>query len=1199
MISNIVNVVINLISDAIYDQKNTFYPKLKLYKFKRKLKRWLKEFYKYNDGTIITSSEFENFLKHYAVLQHVFSFACGYTLGTQTEDEFIKFELNRFKTLLERNNKQYSVYDETIVKSFLFQFLEKIRCYVTSNLSDETRNIIYFNKQDTNILIDKMNSLIDNNDELRNAVRILSQSSQMHEDDIIRVYNALKKELFRGNLETVYNIIPLISGKNDSLENAIKIGLEILSNYKVINEDILSAHSKIANTFISDDVARLLVLFYLNCKEKLSILMSNLKNQQLKSIVKKLINDFAESFFVKTLDSNTNIYQIHIIDDFKNEIWLTKRIVVSVILKENYNNIDSIIETIIGDDKTFVDKLLIYEKKELVLLNKPIIDKETALFDELSNIAEELKKEEYIYLYASEKIQEQYYIVLLRALSILNVDEALKIMDNMSEYLFQNIKIKGIVLKCKIDNNQASETEIIKYCLKSDYFGLLPYYWKKSQSSQEHIMTVLNENKYLIDNDLYLYLTYVRAIKETKGDVDAKIIAKYKDTYGKYLEYWVSLYYSSNNDEKVQLLDCIINKMDKDEVHPFFVITVLIFTAILLKNEKVQYANKVIESYETVLHNVGHSLDYIKSRINMQQGKEIEALDTLMNIFPYYKDNAYIVDLILLLSIKNRRQVKEDVISSAIAIGSPRLLVLAAQTFMQTDIIKAKKLITKALLNSPDASEFCGNYIGIHLEEQNSEVNSRSIDREYVDTETVVSLVCENNNEEEETYCIHNENILPQEPYNWENATHITRNKAIELGLFMKKCGVSVEINKSKYTIEKIATLDSYFVNVCYKRMIQNGKIKAFSFDIQNNEIKNINEFKKWVKANTITENPFSNLLDTYKDLSSLPQPLFALSKHTNLNYTETVLLFLDNKDIIFRELYHSKYIAGKNYVLSYAALVAMYKIGVDIDSLNNNDVVIPRSINITIKDDTENIIKKNRKNTVASMGIIEDELFINEVSEKNKQLLMQEAVKLNNYVSQIKCLSNKQDFSIRGINNKLFTRAFGICDYDALSLSKNTKRTFVGAEIPTMAITQLKEFNVDSIGIIDFLCDIKTPIITLFTYMERMLNMRFLIVITENTLLYIIDNYIKADNANKEIIIKKWEELLSKALDYETQYKNILAQTMRDAFIQVYPIYANVNIDIFDILIKYILKYKNVELFYVPNEDGSYSIQARILSEE
>ena len=616
-------------------------------------------------------------------------------------------------------------------------------------------------KSDINILIDKMEALINSNEELRNAVRILSQNSQMHEDDIIRVYNALKKELFRGNLETVYNIIPLISGKNDSLENAIKIGLEILSNYKVINEDILSAHSKIANTFISDDVARLLVLFYLNCKEKLSILMSNLKNQQLKSIVKKLINDSAESFFVKTLDSNTNVYQIHIIDDFKNEIWLTKRIVVSVILKENYNNIDSIIETIIGDDKTFVDKLLIYEKKELVLLNKPIIDKETALFDELSNIAEELKKEEYIYLYASEKIQEQYYIVLLRALSILNVDEALKIMDNMSEYLFQNIKIKGIVLKCKIDNNQASETEIIKYCLKSDYFGLLPYYWKKSQSSQEHIMTVLNENKYLIDNDLYLYLTYVRAIKETKGDVDAKIIiAKYKDTYGKYLEYWVSLYYSSNNDEKVQLLDCIINKMDKDEVHPFFVITVLIFTAILLKNEKVQYANKVIESYETVLHNVGHSLDYIKSRINMQQGKEIEALDTLMNIFPYYKDNAYIVDLILLLSIKNRRQVKEDVISSAIAIGSPRLLVLAAQTFMQTDIIKTKKLITKALLNSPDASEFCGNYIGIHLEEQNSEVNSRSIDREYVDTETVVSLVCENNNGEEEKYCIHNENIL-------------------------------------------------------------------------------------------------------------------------------------------------------------------------------------------------------------------------------------------------------------------------------------------------------------------------------------------------------------------------------------------------------------------------------------------------------
>ena len=89
---------------------------------------------------------------------------------------------------------------------------------------------------------------------------------------------------------------------------------------------------------------------------------------------------------------------------------------------------------------------------------------------------------------------------------------------------------------------------------------------------------------------------------------------------------------------------------------------------------------------------------------------------------------------------------------------------------------EAMNLITKALLRSDsDNVEIFGRYIGLHLQENEKEI--RTI--KYSEEDTVV-IMKNINTPVLFTICIYKENVLPEEPYYWNNAIHIYTETAIQ-----------------------------------------------------------------------------------------------------------------------------------------------------------------------------------------------------------------------------------------------------------------------------------------------------------------------------------------------------------------------------------------------------------------------------------
>ena len=57
-------------------------------------------------------------------------------------------------------------------------------------------------------------------------------------------------------------------------------------------------------------------------------------------------------------------------------------------------------------------------------------------------------------------------------------------------------------------------------------------------------------------------------------------------------------------------------------------------------------------------------------------------------------------------------------------------------------------------------------------------------------------------------------------------------------------------------------------------------------------------------------------------------------------------------------------------------------------------------------------------------------------------------------------------------------------------------------------AVSQNEELMINSIGIIDFLCEINIPILELLEIMKKMVEYRFMITLTEHSFFHLLKQY-------------------------------------------------------------------------------------------
>ena len=142
--------------------------------------------------------------------------------------------------------------------------------------------------------------------------------------------------------------------------------MNIFSDYKCLDIDILDAWKKINSIYISNDIVRLLILCWIKEKNKLLELYNLMKESELKSIILHICEDKRDKFIIiETKRVNyANIYNYKLVGAYPHEKWLVSRICAFWLLDNSAVNIYMVLRNLLGDDLSYIEELLILEKEQ-------------------------------------------------------------------------------------------------------------------------------------------------------------------------------------------------------------------------------------------------------------------------------------------------------------------------------------------------------------------------------------------------------------------------------------------------------------------------------------------------------------------------------------------------------------------------------------------------------------------------------------------------------------------------------------------------------------------------------------------------------------------------------------------------------------------------------------------------------------------
>lgn len=613
-----------------------------------------------------------------------------------------------------------------------------------------------------------------------------------------------------------------------------------------------------------------------------------------------------------------------------------------------------------------------------------------------------------------------------------------------------------------------------------------------------------------------------------------------------------------------------------------------ILIEVFMQNGMYDDALEIIKKYETLRKMSPRKLR-MKAAILLAKENVIEALNTFLSIFDVYKQDPYVVNNILYISLQNKRIVPDNVMFYAQKSNNVNTLALVAMVYeRESDFEMSSKFLTMALLRSDKNNiDIYGKYWGLNVRQNDDTV----VKIKNVSKDTAVFLK-EIETESTIIYCIYNDKVLPEEPYEWESAIHIYKEYAIKLGLLRRKVGDIIEIGQSKYVIKEVMPIDCFLVRKCMTKMMDCGLAKSFCMDQSKDKIQNQNQFIDWIQENITPQKEF-DWLEYYKDFNQMPTTFYSLYQHTKLTYEQFVLAMFKEKSVVIRNmLKENKEKEDNGYVLSFSAMILLYKLGVPFKTLNENGVVIPASIVQFSKDEAKTIVDTNARDVVASMGVYQGKLFMNETSEDEKQYWMEESVKIKDYAENLISLNNYEDVNYEELSNHNLRDLFGICDYDAMAISKKQKKEIIACEATLIVISQAKDLGIEVIDILNFLINIKEPVKNIIRYLKRMLELRLMVIVSKRVVDYIAEYFLNAGEKEQEEILMEWNEFLASVESVGKEYKSIFTQISTDILRNKFSESETYDNEIWKLFAGYIFHYNGFFFRCGFNENGEFEIR-------
>ena len=136
-------------------------------------------------------------------------------------------------------------------------------------------------------------------------------------------------------------------------------------------------------------------------------------------------------------------------------------------------------------------------------------------------------------------------------------------------------------------------------------------------------------------------------------------------------------------------------------------------------------------------------------------------------------------------------------------------------------------------------------------------------------------------------------------------------------------------------------------------------------------------------------------------------------------------------------------------------------------------------------------------------------------------------------------------------------------------------------------AVSQNKELIINSIGIIDFLCEINIPILELLEIMKKMVEYRFMITLTEYSFFHLLKQYSNSEPTTQDEIISLWKLYLNTADAFDNKYKEVFKQCISTVYAKIYNKDVDTNSEFFKEFAISCMKYNKLKISINFSENG------------
>ena len=1153
-------IVINVLSSCVYEGKQKAVDTVKLNKLKIEIDEWIEDYCRENDGSILTSSAFQNYVCYQNPILKIYNYVSELDIQKPLENIFIGNLISDCKESVVSSGRTFSVGDNSTVSNFFVKVLNKYKEFLSNNLDLSDKYGLYVTGQIIKSESDGIIKEVQKVEDITKKLCDMISQEDISEERKVNIYFSLCDFLWRGYIEEVCSILPLIKSRNQELNIAIKMNLTMISDCRFEKLYSLDVLGDIKCDSIKKDIIRKMILLNIENADLLENLLLVTNDSILRQIIGDIINGDFSNFYTQEVEIQygAEVKSISKKEYYDTEPWLVERIIFMYLYKQNNYGIYNSMKELIKENKNVLEELFIWEKQELEYIDAYSQDGNT---DNLKKLCAELKGNISRYSRIKLEYKKIFYFILIRSAVLTDDTEMDNIIEGLPDAFNEDIDIQEIIFLLQIKKGVAIQQEIVKFCQSTRRYMLLYDFLIQWVNTPEKIILFFEEYKYLLSEHLILFLMYVQMVRITKGtDCSKNICMRYQDNYGNYLEYLLEMFQES---KEKSILDTIAMKRKDGSLLYLNNQAEEILVEIFIQNDMYDDAMEIIRKYE-ILKKMSPRKLRMKAAILLAKENVLEALNTFLDIFEIYRDDPYVINNILSISLQNKRVVPENIMFYAQKSNNVDTLTLVAMVYeRESEFELSRKFLTMALLRSGKKNiDAFGKYWGLSISQDDNTI----VEIKNADKDTAVFLK-ERDTECTMIYCIYRDKVLPEEPYEWESAIHIYKEYAIKLGLFRKKVGDCIEIEQNKYEITEIMPIECFLVRKCMTKMIECGLAKSFCMDqnLDNTQ----NKFIEWIQENIKSQKEF-DWLEYYKDFRQMPITLYSLYKCTKLTYEQFVLAMLKEKSVVIRNMLNEDCEnENRGYVLSFSSMIILYKLGVSTKTLNENGVVIPASILQFSKDEAKTIVDANARDMVASMGVYEGKLFVNETPDEEKQYWMEDL--------------------------------FGICDYDAMAISKKQKKDIIVGEAALIIISQVKNIGIYTVDILNFLINIKEPVKNIIRYMKQMLELRLMVIISKKAVDYISEYYLTAEEKEQEEILIDWDEFLASVELVGKEYKSIFTQISTDIMKSKFSESETYESEVWKIFARYVFHYNGFFFRYGFNENGEFEIRTykRVENEE